>query len=72
MREALIDTINQKIFQQFPYLKGTSPEISALADNQYRLTYKGQVKTENNIPLAIIVRVVVNSSGKIIKLTTSR
>jgi len=72
MKEELVKKISDEIYKQFPYLKDSKPVISSVDENTFRLIYKGQATTESNFPISLIVRVVADSSGKILKLTTSR
>ena len=72
MKPEIVEKINREIFTQFPYLKGCDPQISSTEENNFRLIYKASAKTENGFPISLIVRVVANSEGKIIKLSTSR
>ena len=72
MDPELLESINQKIYSQFPYINNTQPEISLIDADNTLLIYKGEVKTENAFTLPITIRVVVNQSGEIIKITSSR
>lgn len=72
MEPELLELINQKIYSQFPYIKNTPPEISLIDGDNTLLIYKGDAKTENAFTLPITIRVVVNQSGEIIKITSSR
>ena len=72
IEKEILNIINQEIRRQFPYLTDVEPQITNVKDDLNQLVYKGQAKTENNVPLKLIVRVLVNSSGKILKLSTSR
>ena len=72
MNPEIVEKISQEIYKQFPYLKNCDPKISPADEDNFRLIYKATAKTENGFPISLIVRVVANSAGKIIKLTTAR
>jgi hypothetical protein len=71
MEKEILDAINLQIYGKFPYLKGIHPDTS-LHDNNSLLTYQGQSITANGHPIPLIVRVVTDSKGKILKISTSR
>ena len=72
MDQEIIEKIDQQVFRQFPYLKGIEPEISTLEGDQLLLVYKGKAMTANGHDFPIIVRVVIDSAGKVLKITSSR
>ena len=72
MNTEIIEKINQEVFSRFPYLKSCVPVISTNEDGNTLLIYSGIVKTENDFPLPITIRINADRSGKIIKITTSR
>ena len=72
MNQAIIEKVNQEIYKQFPYLKECTPKVSSVENNNFQLIYMSEAKTENGFPIPLIVRVIVNADGKVIKLSTSR
>jgi hypothetical protein len=81
MEQALIKAINQEVYRRFPEVKGKRPKVQVqqLSKNRainkaktYLLIYSSQVQTSSNATLSRIVRVVVNASGEILKISTSR
>lgn len=72
MDPKIIAAVNQTIYSQHPYLNGTSPEVTLLENKNSLLIYRGEVKTDSAFVLPIILRVVVDQNGKIVKITTSR
>jgi len=71
MDKEIFDQVNQQIYAKFPYLQGIIPDVSQEEDNSL-LTYNGQSITANGHPISLIVRVVTNSTGKILKISSSR
>ena len=72
MDAKILAAVNQIIYAQHPYLDETTPEVSTLENKNSLLIYRGEVKTESEFVLPIILRVVVDQNGKIVKITTSR
>jgi len=72
MEKSNIDKVNNRVYRQFPDLKGRKPTISSYAESKYLLLYKGSAKTANGKTISRTIRVVADEKGKIIKITTSR
>ena len=72
MEQLTINTINKKIFKQFPYLKGTSPVINNNPDGSLSFKYSGESKTESGFTIPLSVKVKVSENGEIIQVTSSR
>lgn len=67
-----ISKIDQQVFRQFPYLNGTTPEIEQQNENHWLLIYKGSAVTADGHEMPVVVRVIADNDGKVIKLTSSR
>lgn len=72
MDSETISEINRQVFKQFPYLKGTIPEVSQQSENRWLLLYKGSAMTSDGHELPVVVRVISDNVGAVIKITTSR
>ena len=81
MEAKQLKTISSKIYRQFPEVSGCAPKVSPqspiLAKSKsteitYLITYRGQVKSANGKNITRIVRVIADSHGKIVKVTTSK
>lgn len=81
MDAKLINSISSQIYRRFPEVSGSEPKVqrqsgSATKGNSdsatYLLTYHGKATTSDGKSIARTVRVVVDSRGKILKVTTSR
>lgn len=73
-----VAVISQKIYRQFPEVSGHAPAVQTQssakggANSTYLLTFKGQVSSGSGPSFSRSVRVVANSDGRILKVTTSR
>jgi len=77
MNQELLNRVNQEIYRRFPEVKGKRPKVQAqntqrASGSSYLLVYHNQVKTEDQRLLTRNIRVVINETGKILKVTTSR
>ncbi len=68
----VINKINNQIFNQFPYLKDTSPKINKMPDGSTILKYSGSTKTANGHTIPISVKVKATKEGKILQISSSR
>jgi len=72
-----IKKVSQDIYHRFPQVAGIKPEVkkqstSAKNGETYLLIFTNQGKKSPDVPITTFVRVVVNESGQILKLSTSR
>jgi len=77
-----LDHVSQDIYRQFPEMKGVNPKVRAqpgaknsgggAQGSAYLLTFETHTSLANGAKLARLVRVTVDSNGKILKITTSR
>jgi hypothetical protein len=81
MDTKLIKSISSQVYQRFPEMAGHHPKVTKQPTSQaksisviskYLLTYKGTVQAQNGKSIPRMVRVVADSNGKILKITTSR
>ena len=71
MDEKIINQVTSQVYRSFPEVRGHKPEIKVQGKN-YLLIYSNVVKTANGNELLRIVRVVVDETGRVKKMTTSR
>ena len=68
--------ISSRVSRKFPELAGAKPSVKkqsiADGDIQYLLTYRGQANLPGGHKMSRIVRVVADTRGKIIKISTSK
>ncbi len=72
MDNETIVKINFQVYAQFPYLKEIAPKVTPIDQGFSELRYQGSVLTANGMTLPIVVKVIVDEQGKIIKMVTSR
>jgi hypothetical protein len=81
MDTKFIKSISTQIYRRFPEVAGSQPKVSPQSaphaksspdSMSYLITYSGQVKSPNGKTIPRIVRVIANSKGHILKVTTSR
>ncbi len=72
-----IKKVSQEIYRRFPQVAGVKPQVkkqSTAGKNgeTYLLIYSNHGKEIPQVPIFTFVRVVVNETGQILKLSTSR
>jgi hypothetical protein len=77
MKTETVQVISKKIYRRFPEFKGVKPKVrsqqNSKTDTQtYLLTFATRAKVSEEHFLERWVRVVVDESGKIIKVSTSK
>jgi hypothetical protein len=80
LSSAQIESIASQIYRQFPEVKDTRPSVQnqpgakapGQSDNRYLLTFKGRGQGPGGQTINRIVRVVADSRGKVVKVSTSR
>lgn len=72
----IIEKVSRKVYQKHPDLKGTKPKVKARSgsggDQGYVLIYKTKVEGPGGKSIHRVVRAVVDDSGSISKLSTSK
>lgn len=69
------EAICKRVYSRCPVLKGVRPRVSqqrAKGELRFLLRFEKTVQLPDGKALPTVVRVVANSNGKIIKLTSSR
>jgi len=68
--------ITKKVAQQFPEIEGAKPSIrkerTPTGQIQFVLTYRGKASLPGGRTMQRVVRVIVNESGRVIKMSTSK
>jgi hypothetical protein len=72
-----IKKVSQEIYRRFPQVAGIKPNVKKQTTNNkagetYLLIYTNQGTKSPDAPITTYVRVVVNETGQILKLSTSR
>jgi hypothetical protein len=72
MDQKIISSVCKQVYQKFPEVRGSTPKMKIQANESVLFIFDGKVKTADGRTMQRTVRAVVNSAGKITKLTTSR
>jgi hypothetical protein len=75
MDKKFVSKISKTVYKKFPELKGSSPRINqskSPVNEEYVLVYKAHTTDIRGTKLPRSVRVVANSKGKILRISTSR
>jgi hypothetical protein len=71
-----LSRLNKEVRKSFPEMARVKPKVSAqsksMDDGTFLLTYKGKAQLPGGKSIERIVRVVADSRGRILKITTSR
>jgi len=67
-----LDQVCKQVYQRFPALRGTHPQVQPYAEGQFLLLFNGSAKTADGRALNQTVRVVAGADGSIKKMTASR
>lgn len=72
-----IKKVSNDVYRRFPQLSGVKPEVkkhnaSAKNGETYLLIFTNRDTKSPDVPITTYVRVVVNESGLILKISTSR
>jgi len=71
MDKETLEKVSRQVFTKFPYLKDAVPEVRQTTEDTFLLIYKGEVFTADDHVLPVLVRVVTDLNGKILKITSS-
>ena len=71
MESAAIAKVTKTVVRQFPEMQGIEPTVRDQMD-QCTLTYSGAAELPGGKTLKRIVRVVADSEGEVIRMSTSR
>ena len=68
----MIEEICQQVYKKFPEVAGVRPILSERPQHQTLLIFNGTVIGANGHKIQRSVRVVTDSAGNVVKITTSR
>jgi len=72
MDKKILADICTQIYQQFPILNNTSPQIRTQPHDSHLLIFSSSGMSVDRHTIPFIVRVLVDQDGKIVKTTVSR
>jgi hypothetical protein len=70
-----VEAICRRVYARFPELRGTRPRVKPRCvrdQERFVLRFDTKASTSDGASLPMIVRAVADSSGRILKLTSSR
>ncbi|MDR3572481.1 MAG: hypothetical protein P4L50_01350 [Anaerolineaceae bacterium] len=71
MDQKTLDSVCKQVYQKFPEAKGVKPKVKAYSETQSLLLFQTTAQTADGRSLPRTIRVVVDESGKISKMSTS-
>jgi hypothetical protein len=75
MESDIVQQISKQVARSYPQMSGVRPTVRRQTGGQkgdYLLTFRTSASLPGGKTLAIIVRVVADEHGRILKITTSR
>ena len=72
MDENILNQITTEIIQKYPAFKNAIPECTTQSDNTFRVIYRSVGTTPNGITVPLILQVIIDKRGNILKHTMSR
>jgi hypothetical protein len=72
MDKAIISKVCAQVYQRTPEVRNIQPTITEQDEGRSLLAFSGTAFGANGKPIPRIVRVVADSEGKIIKISSSR
>jgi hypothetical protein len=72
MEKAIISKVCAQVYQRTPEVRNVQPSITEQDEGKWLLVFTGTAFGANGKPIPRIVRVVADSDGKIIKISSSR
>ena len=75
MDEKTLSSICDQVYHRFPEVNGIRPKLQSMskgATSQHVLIFSTKATAANGKSLPRVVRVVVSSDGKIVKMSTSK
>jgi len=70
--QEVLEKVNRRIYQQFPYLEGNEPEFNRISEDRFSFTYRGKQSTADGHQIPLTVKATANESGEIEKITASK
>ncbi len=72
MDQKTISSVCKQVYQKFPEVRGSAPKVKPQTSESVLLIFEGKATAADGRVIQRTVRAIVNSAGKITKLTTSR
>lgn len=74
MKKEAVEKVTRAVVRQFPEMNGVRPAVRSEKgdEDRYQMIFKGAAELPGGKTMKRIVRVVANSKGDVIRMSTSR
>jgi hypothetical protein len=72
MEKSLLNKVCQQVYSHHPEVRNTQPNVTEQEDGKFLLIFTGTAFGSNGKPIPRTIRAVVDATGKIVKLSSSR
>lgn len=72
MDKAVLTKVCQQVYNRHPEVRNTQPKVNEQGEGKFLLIFNGTAFGANGKPIPRTIRAVVDSNGKIVKLSSSR
>lgn len=72
MDQQLLANVCKQVYRRFPEVSGVMPKVQSRPEGNLLLVFSGMGKGADGCAIPRTIRVVVSSTGKVIRMTTSR
>ncbi len=72
MEKSILTKVCQQVYSRHPEVRNTQPKITEQSDGKSLLIFTGTAFSANGKPIPRTIRAVVDSSGKVVKISSSR
>jgi hypothetical protein len=72
MEKSILHKVCQQVYSRHPEVRNTQPNITEQEDGKFLLVFTGTAFGANGKPIPRTIRAVVDASGKVVKLSSSR
>lgn len=67
-----LNSICEQVYRRFPEVAGSQPSVHTRPGSQWMIIFHGVAKTADGRPIEHTIRVLASSTGRILKVTSSR
>jgi hypothetical protein len=72
MDKTILNAVCKQVYSRHPEVRNSQPKVTEQTDGKYLVIFSGTAFGSNGKPIPKTVRAVVDSKGKITKISTSR
>ncbi len=70
-----VDAICKRVYRRYPELRGTRPRVKTQGANgkdRFLLLFKSRITLDDGASMPVTVRAIADSTGRVIKISSSR